>query len=794
MRQPEDYALALLLRVVRRCEEKAVATALDGARGGRPFAELAIEAGLLPSADLPAYQEAARFLVAGDALRACARPECRTQRVAPPAEGACPKCGGPLMRGILPRPVHVVFDPAIGAQVRRLLQEALERRRVQGRAQEAARLRADGSVGRRPEAELAPREKACTETVVGPYKLLDLVGRGSAAYVYRAADTRDGRTVALKVLYHPPGASDAEMRERTARFRREAELAGQLEHPHIVPVGPLETAGSWQFLAMPFLDGPTLEHVLETRERGGAPFDGSDTNALALALADVARGLHFAHCRNVLHRDVNPRNILCTAEGRALLSDFGSAKLAEGGSLLTADRAVLGALAYASPERLESESRADPRSDVYSLGVVLFRILTGRLPFAAKDPQGFLNETRKGAPRAGSVRAEVPPALEAVAARALAPDPGARFPSALEFAEALTRATSGEVPEPAGAAPARPVAARRVGFGPLVAGSALAFVLGAWAMAKLFPATGAGAGSPADRTRAASERARVAWMRGDVRQAERDFADAIAAGAGDSALRIGRGLAALLLAERHGKSSRAAELRKVARTEFDRIYAADRASREGRLSHAALSFLVEDADTAYALSHKLARENPGDFEPAFLEAWIALRDGAPGLAVTAFHHVASTHPAQPMARVGYALALLADDRIREGVAEARQAASAWPDCAEASAAWAAGLIRAGDPKAALDALGAAAARAPEAVEFQRLRVAAAAEAGRWCEAIAASSEALRLDPASGDDLFQRARLRISHRDPKGGEEDLRSYLQRFPDGTFVEEAKQRLPR
>jgi serine/threonine protein kinase len=276
----------------------------------------------------------------------------------------------------------------------------------------------------------------------GQYHLERELGRGGMGVVYLARDERLDRPVALKVL-PPTLARDEGTR---TRFLREARLAAQLSHPHIVPVYRADELDGFAFFAMGYVDGETFGARIRDRERLGA-------TETVRVLREVAWALAYAHARGIVHRDVKPENILLErGSGRALVTDFGIARSSVDAAL-TADGHVLGTVHFMSPEQCTGDP-VDGRSDLYALGVTGFYALSGRLPFDGDAPQAVIvAHATRAAPPLLSVAPDVPPALAAVIDRCLQKDSAARIPTGEALAEALTKALESSPESPR--APAR---------------------------------------------------------------------------------------------------------------------------------------------------------------------------------------------------------------------------------------------------------------------------------------------------------------------------------------------------
>jgi len=267
------------------------------------------------------------------------------------------------------------------------------------------------------------------------------LGRGGMAVVYRARDLRHDRLVAVKVLRTDiPGGAE--------RFVREIRVASPLVHPHIIPLYDSGAVDGVPYFVMPFIEGESLR--VRLRREGRLPV----ADAVQIA-GEVAEALEFAHGRGILHRDIKPENVLLQA-GHALVADFGVARALSGaaaeppdtGERLTGPGFVIGTAEYMSPEQASGEREVDGRSDLYSLGCVLYEMLTGAPPFTGKSPREVMAR-RFGAPprRVSELRPEISPGLDALVGTALAADPAERVGTATAFLAAL-RAPTG-LPTPA---------------------------------------------------------------------------------------------------------------------------------------------------------------------------------------------------------------------------------------------------------------------------------------------------------------------------------------------------------
>jgi Protein kinase domain len=254
------------------------------------------------------------------------------------------------------------------------------------------------------------------------YEVLEEIGRGGYSVVYRARDRRVGSDVAVKLLVPPPAAA----RLARERLRREVLAVRQLSHPNIVAVYDVADDGPWSYVVMEYVAGPDL--AVQVRDSGPLPLERA-----ARLGRDVAAALETAHGHGILHRDVKPQNILMDPDGRARLTDFGSARLS-GQITMTQTGGLVGTLAYAAPE-VQVGSRGDARADCYALGLTLYFALTGGLPDRAMRQGGPAPEVEGHRPSAR--RAEIPAWLDQAVAQSTAADPTERFPSLSLLAAAL---------------------------------------------------------------------------------------------------------------------------------------------------------------------------------------------------------------------------------------------------------------------------------------------------------------------------------------------------------------------
>jgi serine/threonine-protein kinase len=272
-----------------------------------------------------------------------------------------------------------------------------------------------------------------TRIYSGRYEIVEHLARGGMAEVYIAHDRVLDRRVALKVLF-PEFSSD---RSFVERFRREARSAAALNHPNVVSVYDTGEEDGTYFIVMEYVEGRTLRDII----RSEGPLLAQRAADIG---ADIAAALAFAHRNGVIHRDVKPGNVLIDRSGRVKVTDFGIARAGDTQENLTQTGAVMGTATYFSPEQAQG-GPIDPRSDVYSLGVVLYEMVTGRPPFSGDSPVAIAYQhVRETAPAASSLNPDVPADLEACIRKALAKNPVNRYQSAEELRADLARFSQGQ--------------------------------------------------------------------------------------------------------------------------------------------------------------------------------------------------------------------------------------------------------------------------------------------------------------------------------------------------------------
>jgi protein kinase-like protein len=279
-------------------------------------------------------------------------------------------------------------------------------------------------------------------TTLGNCTIEWIIGRGGMGAVFLAQQTRPARIVAVKVLIPASGLDPDQQRTFLERFRREADTVAKLEHNNILPIYEYEEAlvdgQRLAYLVMPYIRGGTLRERIDEMKRQGRQFD---LDAVATYISQIADALSYAHSLGVIHRDIKPGNLLFHQDGRLLLSDFGIVRLSAMPSLTTAG-SFLGTAEYASPEQV-SASELDPRSDIYALGIILYELLAGNVPFTGPNPFAVMSkQLNEPVPSIRNIRPDLSPAIEFVVKKALAKNPKDRYQSATEMAADLKAAIS----------------------------------------------------------------------------------------------------------------------------------------------------------------------------------------------------------------------------------------------------------------------------------------------------------------------------------------------------------------
>ena len=273
---------------------------------------------------------------------------------------------------------------------------------------------------------------------LGRYELREMLGEGGMGAVFRAYQANLKREVAVKVLPR----SLAKQHGYAERFTQEAETAAALEHPHIVPIVDYGTTDGISFVVMRLLTGGTLADRLDRHAQGLQPLPSM--GEISHLLHQLGSALDYAHTRGVIHRDIKPSNVMFDNQGNAYLVDFGIAKLMGSTAGLTATGTTVGTPSYMSPEQWKSESLT-PAADQYALGVMVYAMVTGRVPFEATTPFGLMHKHVNEAPTPPqAIRTDIPEAVGLVINRALEKDHTRRFPTVTAFAQTFARAIQGQ--------------------------------------------------------------------------------------------------------------------------------------------------------------------------------------------------------------------------------------------------------------------------------------------------------------------------------------------------------------
>ena len=290
-----------------------------------------------------------------------------------------------------------------------------------------------------------------TGKTIGGYQIAEEIGQGGMAIVYRAFQTQLERWVAVKIM-HTTEASD---REFLARFRREARAIAALRHPNILTIHDYGEEHGIAYIVMEYVPGGTLKAGLT-----GEPVEWPDAATLILP---VGRALAYAHSEGIVHRDVKPANVLLARPDWPMLADFGLVKLVGHQRGITRPGVSIGTPAYFSPEQAAGDD-VDHRSDIYSLGIVLYQLLTGRLPFEANSPiEMMLRRLHDSPTPPRRLNPRITPQLETAILQALARDPAARYPTMETLVNDLSRLPGATGRAVLAATPAVPAATARLG-------------------------------------------------------------------------------------------------------------------------------------------------------------------------------------------------------------------------------------------------------------------------------------------------------------------------------------------
>ncbi len=268
--------------------------------------------------------------------------------------------------------------------------------------------------------------------VFGQYEILEKIGIGGMATVYKAYQRKLDRAVAVKIM-HQTIAQDENF---LARFEREARIIAKLDHPYIVPIYDYDTYDNQPYLVMKYVDGQTLKALLRQ-----GPIQPKEVLRI---LERVGSALQYAHEHGILHRDIKPSNIMIDARGEVYLMDFGLARITQSGESTMSADVMLGTPHYISPEQAQGNKDLDSRTDVYSLGVVLYELVTGRVPFMGDTSYAIVHaQITENPPAPREINPNIPPSVEAVLLRALAKNRDDRYPSVKALVDAYRDAIHG---------------------------------------------------------------------------------------------------------------------------------------------------------------------------------------------------------------------------------------------------------------------------------------------------------------------------------------------------------------
>jgi serine/threonine-protein kinase len=288
---------------------------------------------------------------------------------------------------------------------------------------------ASGAFERKKEDKILVDDDLEVKPTVGRYEVLSELGQGAMGIVYKAKDPKINRLLAIKTIRFSDEFEEKKLQEVKDRFLREAEIAGKLSHPTIVSIYDVGEDYDLTYLAMEFLEGEDLQKYCKK----GVLLP---LRKVLFIVGETATALHYAHSEGVIHRDIKPGNIMFLKDGKVKVTDFGIAKAVS--SSQTKSGIILGTPNYMSPEQINGQD-IDGRSDIFSLGVVFFELLTGRLPFRGKNLTNLFYQITQGEhPPIRTINPKVPKPCEQIIDRALAKDPNKRFQEAGDFAKYIT--------------------------------------------------------------------------------------------------------------------------------------------------------------------------------------------------------------------------------------------------------------------------------------------------------------------------------------------------------------------
>ena len=269
--------------------------------------------------------------------------------------------------------------------------------------------------------------------VIGPYKLVEKLGTGGMAEVFKGVDEENDRVAAIKLMH----AFLTTNEDLVKRFKREADVMAGLDHPHIVNMFSFDTVkGETYYLAMEYVEGQTLKDLIQQLASVDSILPLTNTVTI---LSEVSDALAYAHKKGIIHRDIKPANIMINEDGKAVLMDFGIVKLVDQSVAMTMTGTLMGTPAYMAPEQALGQP-GDVRADIYSMGIMLFQMVTGELPFDAPTPMGIImKHVSDPPPFAGSLNPTLPVSLHELLMKALAKDPTERYQSVEDLLNALKR-------------------------------------------------------------------------------------------------------------------------------------------------------------------------------------------------------------------------------------------------------------------------------------------------------------------------------------------------------------------